>query len=99
MAISKKAVKTLMDLYVGDHVILYLKGMNVLVTNEEAGQMDITAMLQGVVMDIDEEFIHLGNGDMIHKSIYHENIGMIETLIIEESLISLDMPENDTEIN
>lgn len=99
VAISRKATKTLNDLYLGDTVILYLKGMNVLIANEEAGQMDITPMLTGIVMDIDETFIHIGDGNMIQKSIYHENVGLIESASMEEMLISADLPTNDSEIN
>jgi hypothetical protein len=99
MAIPKKSVQILMDLYQGDSVILYLKGMNVLIAHEESGQMDITAMLTGIVMDIDEAFIHLGDGNMVTKSIYHENVGLIETTTVEEMLITPELATNDTEIN
>lgn len=98
MAISKKATKTLLDLYMGDTVILYLKGLNVLIASE-GGQMDITPMLTGIVMDVDEAFIHLGNGDMITKSIFHENVGLIESAIMDEMLISTDLATDESEIN
>lgn len=98
MPIGKKATKTLQDLYLGDTVVLYLKGLNVLVPHGD-GQVDITPMLTGIVMDVDETFIHLGNGDMISKSIYHENVGLIESAIMEEMLISPDMAADDSEIN
>lgn len=98
MAISKKAMKTLQDLYLGDTVILYLKGLNVLVASAE-GQMDITPMLTGIVMDVDETFIHLGDGGMITKSIYHENVGLVESATIDEMMINADMAQNDSEIN
>ena len=98
MAISKKATKVLQDLYIGDTVILYLKGLNVLVASDE-GQMDITPMLTGIVMDIDEAFVHLGDGNRITKSIYHENIGLIESTTIDEIFISPDMATSESEIN
>lgn len=98
MAISKKAMTTLRDIYLGDSVVLYLKDMNIIIPTE-AGNMDISPMLQGIMMDIDETFVHLGNGNMVQKSIYHENVGMIESLVIEDPLINFDMPENETEIN
>lgn len=97
--ISKKAVKTLIDLYLGDNVILYLKGMNVVIPNEEGGSMNISAMLQGTVMDIDDTFIHLGDGNMTGKSIYHENIGLIETTLVDDTILAFDFPSNDSEIN
>lgn len=96
--ISKKATKTLQDLYLGDTVVLYLKGLNVIVAHEE-GQMDVTPMLTGIVMDIDDTFIHLGDGNMITKSIYHENVGLIESATIDEMLISPDMATTPEEIN
>lgn len=99
MAISKKVIKTLQDLYLGDTVILYLKGLNVLVGNEEMGTIDVTPMLTGIVMDTDETFIHLGDGNMITKSIYHENIGLIESTTISEMMITPDMAISDSEIN
>jgi len=98
MAISKKAMTTLRDIYLGDSVILYLKDMNVVIPTGD-GNMDISPMLQGIVMDVDETFIHLGNGDMVQKSVYHENVGMIESLIVDDALINFDMPERDSEIN
>ncbi len=98
MSISKKAANTLIDLYMGDSVIIYLK-MNVVIPNEEAGQMEISAMLNGIVMEVDEDFIHIGDGETITKSIYHENIGLIESLVIDESMLSTELPENDLEIN
>lgn len=99
MALSKKAVKTLMSLYLGDNCVLYLKDMNIVVAHEEAGQLDVTPMLAGIVMDIDESFIHLGDGSMIQKSIYHENVGLIESTSVPEFLISPDMASNESEIN
>lgn len=98
MSLSKKATRTLLDLYMGDTVVLYLKGLNVVVAHEE-GQMDVTPMLTGICMDIDEAFIHLGDGNMITKSIYHENVGLIESASSEEMLISPEMAINDSEIN
>lgn len=97
MSIGKKAVKTLIDLYAGDTVVLYLKGMNVLIANEEQ-QMDVTPMLTGIVMDVDDTFIHLGDGNMIQKSIYHENVGLIESATMPD-LIAIDYPTTDSEIN
>lgn len=98
MAISKKALKTLHSLYLGDIVVLYLKGMNVLVAHEE-GQMDVSPMLTGIIMDIDECFIHLGDGSMITKSIYHENVGLIESTTTEDMMISPEMASSESEIN
>lgn len=98
MAISRKAMNTLMELYLGDSVILYLKGMNVVIPSE-TGHMDISPMLQGVVMDVDETFLHLGNGDMIQKSIFHENVGLIESMVIEDPMINFDMAASPEEIN
>lgn len=86
-----------MDLYAGDTVILYLKGMNVLIAHEDS-QMDVTPMLTGIVMDVDETFMHMGDGNMIQKSIYHENIGLIESATVPD-LISVDYPATDSEIN
>lgn len=98
--ISKKAVKTLLDLYLGEHVILYLKGMNVVLPNADGGAVDITAMIQGIVMDIDDTFMHLGDGNMTSKSIGHENIGLIEAnTLMDETMMGMDFPTNDTEIN
>lgn len=98
MALSKKAVQTLVELYMGDSVILYLKNMNVVVPSE-TGHMDISPMLQGIVMEVDDTFIHLGNGEMIQKSVYHENVGLIESMVVEDPLINFEMPEHDSEIN
>ena len=99
MAISKKAAQTLMDLYAGDDVIIYLKGMNVVVQNEEGSQLDVSPMLHGIVMEADETFIHLGDGEIIKKSIYHENVGLIENLVVDNALLGYDAAETDMEIN
>lgn len=97
--ISKKAVKTIQDLYLGDLVVLYLKGMNVVVANEEMGQMDVTPMLNGILMDVDETFLHLGDGSMITKSLYHENVGLIESASMDDMFVMPDMPQDESEIN
>lgn len=99
MAISKGALKNLKYLYLGELCVIYLKGMNIVIAHEEAGQMDVTPMLQGIIMDIDEAYIHLGDGDAINKSVKHDDYGVIELVIPQESLMDFDMPINDSEIN
>lgn len=89
--ISKTAVKNLRDLYFGELVVIYLKGMNLVVPNEDMGQVEISAMVQGIIMDIDDTFMHIGDGEFINKSIKHEDYGVIELVMSNESLLTSDM--------
>lgn len=98
MNISKGAVKSLRDLYFGELVVIYLRGMNIVVQQGD-DQMDVTPMLQGIIMDIDQSFIHLGDGDQIHKSVKHNDYGVIELASMPEPLINFDMANDDSEIN
>ncbi len=91
MSITAKAVKNLRELYFGELVVIYLKGMNLVIPDEEKGQIDITAMVQGIIMDIDESFIHIGDGELINKSIKHDDYGVIELVMASDPFMNDDM--------
>jgi hypothetical protein len=97
--ISKSAVKNLRELYFGELVIVYLKGMNLVVPNEEMGQVEISAMVQGIIMDIDEAFVHIGDGEFINKSIKHDDYGVIELVMANEAMMSSDMAIGDEDVH
>lgn len=97
MGISKAAIRNLSQLYIGELVVVYLKGMNIVVSNEDVGHMDVTPMLQGIIMDIDESFIHLGDGGQILKSIKHDDYGVIELAMPPDPFMDLDI--SSSEIN
>ncbi len=100
MAISKTSAKKLRDIFVGDEVTIFLKDMNVVTVDEEQGEMKISAMAQGLVLDVDENYFYLGLPDgMITRTIAHETAQMVEIMFIQDDFMDGGFPENEMEIN
>lgn len=79
MGISKAAVKTLIDCFVNEEVIIFLKQMNVVAVSSEGDQMEVTAMIQGFLVHVDQDFLYLGLPDgEVTRSIGHDTAQMIE---------------------
>lgn len=92
MSITKSAVKNLISQYLDSLVVIHLKGMNVVVPNEE-GQMDISPMILGVFVDCDQDYVYLIDieTDSV-KSLPHESVGLIELQVMDESGLTQEMP-------
>ncbi len=55
--------------------------------------MRVSTMADGLVIDIDEDFVHLGLPDgSITRSIPHESVGLMEIQFMEGSMDDSDFP-------
>jgi len=99
MAGSKKRTK-LADLYLGEDVVITLKMSNVNILDPSSGSVYRTQQVQGVVVDIDDSFIHLGSnqGDIL-KSVDISDIGVIELNVEIPPELLAEMPTNDKDIH
>lgn len=78
-SISKGTAKRLREIWLDEIIIIYLKGMNVTTVNESGEEIKISAMCDGYVVDIDEEYFYLGLEDgTVMKTIHHDTIGIVE---------------------
>ncbi len=97
MAISAKAVKRLKDAFVDQTVIIYLKGMNVIVANEEQQEMNIAAMIESYIIDIDENYLYTGTPDgNITRIISHDTAQMVELQLNGDMM---EMPSFDEDVH
>lgn len=79
MAISKTAAKKLRDLYLGEIVIIHLRDLNLIIMDEQHGEVKVAPMIEETIFDIDEAFVYTGNVEVgVTKTIPHESIGLIE---------------------
>jgi hypothetical protein len=96
--ISKAAAKKLYDLYIGEMVVVYLTGMNAIVPNE-SGELSVTMMVSGLVLDVDTEFFYLGTPEMITRTISHDLAQMVEIEFIPGDIMSTDMAMPDEDVH
>jgi hypothetical protein len=86
VSITLKTAKKLRGVFVDEEVVIYLKDMNVVTVDENQGEMKISAMIQGYVIDIDENFYYLGLPDgQITRTVSHETAQMVELLALNEA--------------
>lgn len=97
--ISKNAVQKLLEIYLDETVTIYLRDMNIVTVNEAQGEVKISPMIEGYVIDIDLDFFYLGLPDgSILRTIPHATVGLIEMSAINQ-FISEDMPTDGDIIN
>lgn len=76
-----------------------MKNMNAAVPTNE-GTIDVTAMIQVYVIDIDQEFIYTGLPDgTILRTIGHDTVAMIEIAVPEVSDIRMELPSDSDEVH
>lgn len=93
MSRTKAVVKKLQTLYLGEICTLYLKDMQIITVDENQAEVKINVMLDGLVLDIDGDYVHLGNEDgVITKSIPHDLIGIIEIAFVGGEIMDMDVP-------
>jgi hypothetical protein len=94
LSISKTALKNIKQNFLGEVVVLYLK-QNVAIPGPDGEIHDIRAMLQGLVVDVDQDYLYVDN-----KAIRHDDYGIIELANFEfDSLLDESMPVDEREIN
>ncbi len=87
------------EVYVGEFCTLYLHGMNVITVDENNSEVAITAMRQGLILEIDQDNIYLGTPDgMITATVSHDLAKMIEIEFIGEQM-DQDLPQNGDEVH
>lgn len=97
--ISKNAVKKLLEIYLDEQITIYLRDMNIVTVNEAQGEVKISPMVEGYVIDIDENFFYLGLPDgSILKTIPHETAGLIEMSTVTQ-FITEDMPTEEDDVH
>ena len=97
--ISKTAVHKLLEIWLDENIIIYLRDMNVVAVNEAQGEVKISAMIEGYVIDIDQDYFYLGSssGEIV-KTIPHLSVGLIE-IGVEASLINSEAPSSEDEVH
>ena len=86
----------LKSMYKGKHVVLYLTGMNVAIPGPDENQINVSSMIEGYVVDIDAEYVHLGDSaEEVNRSVRKDSIGIIELHEDTYEDVLLDEMEND----
>jgi hypothetical protein len=97
--ISRTAAKRIFEIYVDEIVTIYLRDMNVVSVNESQQEVKISPMIEGLLIDVDTEYIYLGLEDgSILRSIPHATVGLIELSTLM-SMIDQEMPDVGDEVH
>lgn len=79
MGITAKAARKLKSVYIDEQVIIYLRDMTIATVDENNQEVKLTAMIEGYVVDIDQDFLYLGLPDgTITKTVAHELAQLVE---------------------
>lgn len=98
--ISKTAARRLRDIYLNEMIIIYLRDISIVVPDEQHGSVKIAAQLDGIVIDIDQEYIYLGLPDgSVLKTVPHSSVGLIEVGSMIDDLINDDMPTDAEDVH
>ena len=98
--ISKIALRKLRDIYLDEQITIYLRDMNIVTVNEQQGEVKISPMVEGLVIDIDQDYYYLGLPDgSILKTIPHATVGLVEITFQGGQLTDADLPTSDEEIH
>lgn len=78
----------LRDAYLGQHVVIYLRDMNIVAVKPEGeGEMLVSGMLEGYVVDIDDKYWYIGgNPEEFNRIVLREIAGIVE----------IQMPDNSS---
>lgn len=88
------------EAFLDENVIIYLKDMNVVTATPEGNEIAITAMIQGYVVNIDTDFLYLGQEDgTILKAIQHQPGQLIELEIPNMQGLIPDYPESEEDVH
>lgn len=99
MAITFKAAKALRSIFIDENIVIYLKDMNVVTVDPDQNTMNISAMIQGYVIDIDENFYYLGNQDGYVVKVVSHDIAQIVEIFEEASPMTDEMPNPDEDVH
>lgn len=81
-----KSVENLKKAFIGELVVVFIKGMDVAIVSEDGKSMNISSMVEGYFVDVDEDYIYLANNfeGPIKRSISHDIAKMIQIAPTEE---------------
>jgi len=98
---TSKTIKKLKDIFLEELVVFYLKEMKVAAYDEENEELKISGMVEGYVIDIDEDFYYLGNEEHdFEKVISHNVIAMVEIAQLDLTAIEgLNYPEDKGDLH
>lgn len=100
MSITKDAVKTLKNSFVGCLVIIHLKDIVIPIIGPNEEDFDVNAMIDGFVVDIDQDFVYLGLEDgSILRAVPHASIGPIDIAMDNQPSLIDSFPSDDQEIH
>lgn len=78
MSITQESAEALRDAFMERPVIVYLKDMQIIMPGPE-NDLAVSAMSEGFVVDIDEDFVYLGLEDgTVTRALSHAAIGIME---------------------
>lgn len=98
--ISKIALRKLREIYLDENITIYLRDMNIVTVNEQQGEVKISPMIEGYVVDIDQDFYYLGLPDgSVIKTVPHDTTGLVEITFAGGEMLDLDMPAPDEDIH
>lgn len=96
---SKSAVRKLLEIYLDENITIYLREMNIVTVNEAQGEVKISPMIEGYVIDIDQDFFYLGLSDgSVLRTIPHATVGLIE-MTAEQQFVNEDMATDEDEVH
>jgi hypothetical protein len=100
VSITSKAAKKLRSIFLDTEVTIYLKDMNVVTVDEDQQEVKISAMAQGYVIDVDEEFFYLGLPDgTVTRILAHDLAQMVELMFEGSEYMDEDMPSPDEDVH
>lgn len=101
MALISKTLKRLRSHFLDEHVIIYLRDMNVVAVDENQQEIKISAMIETYIVDIDENYLYTGLPDgTITRVIQHEIAPMIEIAVsVEDQLLEMNLPSEDEDVH
>lgn len=92
MSLSKTAVKRLLEAFIDEQVSIFLRDMNVVTVSEDQGEIKISMVIEGYVIDIDADMIYLGLPDgSVTRIVPHSSVGLMEIQFQGETL-DMDIP-------
>lgn len=93
---KSKSTSSLKALFLDQIVVFYLKDLNIATFDEEGNDMQINAITDGFVVDIDDEFFYLGDGQgNVEKVISRTSVAMLEKMKMENNIVSLVPTEDE----
>lgn len=100
MALTSKTIKKLKELFKDELVVFYLADMSIPLPSED-GEIKVSAMVSGIVLDIDGDFYYVGDPEtgQFVRTISHDAARIVEIMSLEQDLLDYDLPANDSEVH